>query len=54
MGFRSCGFVPASDGYIGEKLETNRSTENIQKHEQVRKMFFLLLIEILFSDFLYD
>ena len=41
-----------SDGYIGEKPETERGTENIQKHERVRKVFFLLAIEILSSDFL--
>jgi hypothetical protein len=29
-------------------------TENIQKHERVRKVFFHLMIEILSSDFLCD
>jgi len=54
MGYRPCGFVLAtmSGGYIGEKPKAERGTENIQKHERVRKVFFLLAIEILSSNFL--
>ena len=54
MGCRPCGFVLAimSGGYIGEKPKTKRGTKNIQKHERVRKVFFLLAIEIISSDFL--
>ena len=36
----------------GVKPENERGTENIQKHERVKKVFFLLAIEILSSDFL--
>jgi hypothetical protein len=40
---------------VGEKLEwRQRGKKTFQKHKQVSKMFFLLDIEILPSDFLCD
>ena len=52
--------IPRTTGYMGLDIMgcrpgfvlTERGTENIQKHERVRKVFFLLAIEILSSDFL--
>jgi len=40
---------------VGEKLESGDregSKKTFQKHKQVRKMFFLLTVEILSFDFL--
>jgi len=59
MGFRPCGFgLACCIGVLSDRhkrsAERQREgrTENIQKHERVREVFFLA-IEILSSDFLY-